>query len=149
MDAYLNDVVRYLAAQSWQIAVLTVAVVTATFALRHRSAHVRYLLWLIVVAKCLVPPSYVTPLRVLPPVLERTPSSSPLPARSPDPSPIPSPILPDTLRALHEALSFPVDRGLDSRPSTSITVLLSPLERAAAILWLIGAGWGRSSILNP
>ena len=63
METYLNEVVRYLAAQSWQIAVLTVAVAAATFALRRRSAHVRYLLWLIVVAKCLVPPLYVVPLR--------------------------------------------------------------------------------------
>src|SRR3990172_6342224 len=68
MDAHLNEVVRYLAAQSWQIAVLTVAVAAITFALRHRSAHVRYLLWLIVLAKCLVPPLYMVPLRVLPPL---------------------------------------------------------------------------------
>jgi len=51
MGAYLNELVRYLAAQSWQIAVLTAAVAVVTFALRHRSAHVRYLLWLIVLAK--------------------------------------------------------------------------------------------------
>jgi beta-lactamase regulating signal transducer with metallopeptidase domain len=68
MDAYLNEVVRYLVAQSWQIALLTATVATTTFALRHRSAHVRYLLWLIVVAKCLVPPLYMVPLRVLPPL---------------------------------------------------------------------------------
>jgi hypothetical protein len=47
--------------------VLTLTVAAATFALRHRSAHIRYLLWLIVVAKCLVPPLYAVPLRVLPP----------------------------------------------------------------------------------
>jgi len=52
MNAYMNELVQYLVAQSWQIAVLTMAVAMATFALRHRSAHVRYLLWLIVVAKC-------------------------------------------------------------------------------------------------
>ncbi|MCX5645453.1 MAG: M56 family metallopeptidase [Phycisphaerae bacterium] len=68
MDAYLNEVVRYLVAQSWQIAVLTVTVAAITFALRHRSAHVRHLIWLIVVAKCLVPPLYMVPLRVLPPL---------------------------------------------------------------------------------
>ena len=41
METYLNEMVRYLAAQSWQIAVLTGAVAVATFALRGRSAHVR------------------------------------------------------------------------------------------------------------
>jgi beta-lactamase regulating signal transducer with metallopeptidase domain len=66
MDAYLNEVVRYLAAQSWQIAALTVAVAAITWTLRGRSAHVRYLLWLIVLAKCLVPPLYMVPLHILP-----------------------------------------------------------------------------------
>ena len=66
MDAFLSEAVRYLTAQSWQIAVLTLVVAAATFALRRRSAHVRYLLWLIVLAKCLVPPLHAVPLRVLP-----------------------------------------------------------------------------------
>ena len=66
MEMYLNTVVRYLAAQSWQIALLTVAVAMAAFVLRRRSAHVRYLLWLIVVVKCLVPPLHVVPLKVRP-----------------------------------------------------------------------------------
>ncbi|MHC4685038.1 MAG: M56 family metallopeptidase [Planctomycetota bacterium] len=35
-------------------------------ALKNRSAHVRYLLWLIVVAKCLVPPLLAIPLPILP-----------------------------------------------------------------------------------
>ena len=71
MDVYLNEVVRYLTTQSWQIAALAVVVAAATFALRRYSAHVRYLLWLIVLAKCLVPPVYVVPLQVLPPTAPR------------------------------------------------------------------------------
>ncbi len=31
-----------------------VAVAASTFALRHRGAHIHYLLWLIVLAKCLI-----------------------------------------------------------------------------------------------
>ncbi|MBP7049852.1 MAG: M48 family metalloprotease [Phycisphaerae bacterium] len=55
------------------------AVAVLTFALRRRSAHVRYLLWLIVLAKCLVPPLYVVPLYVLPTVVPGgTPDSLPL-----------------------------------------------------------------------
>lgn len=68
MNAYLNELVRYLVTQSWQIALLTLAVAMITVALRHRSAHIRYLLWLIVLAKCLVPPIYMVPLHILPPV---------------------------------------------------------------------------------
>jgi ankyrin repeat protein len=109
MDAYLNEVVRNLVAQSWQIALLTVAVAGITFALRNRSAHVRYLLWLIVLAKCLVPPLHPVPLRVLPQGVPETVSSvwspsaenwegsrsldeaAPRPAISPPPVPSPSP----------------------------------------------------------
>ncbi len=43
METYLTEMARYLAGQSWQIAVLTLAVAVVTFVLRHRSAHVRYL----------------------------------------------------------------------------------------------------------
>ena len=66
MEAYLAQVADYLLAQSWQIAVLTAAVAAITFLLRNRSAHVRYLLWLIVLAKCLLPPLYTVPLHVWP-----------------------------------------------------------------------------------
>jgi beta-lactamase regulating signal transducer with metallopeptidase domain len=69
MDVYLSEVVRYLTAQSGQIAVLATAIAVLTFLLRSRSAHARYLLWLIVVAKCLLPPLYAVPLRVLPQVM--------------------------------------------------------------------------------
>ena len=66
MQTYLNQILAFLVAQSWQIAVLTIAVALAAFALKNRSAHVRYLLWLIVLAKCLMPPLYTVPLGVLP-----------------------------------------------------------------------------------
>ena len=66
MESWLARIVDYLLAQSWQIAILTALVATASFALRKRSAHVRYLLWLLVLAKCLVPPFYSVPLAVLP-----------------------------------------------------------------------------------
>jgi cytohesin len=67
MEPWLIRRADYLLAQSWQIAVLTIAVALASLLLRNRSAHVRYLLWLIVLAKCLVPPLYSIPVAVLPP----------------------------------------------------------------------------------
>jgi beta-lactamase regulating signal transducer with metallopeptidase domain/formylglycine-generating enzyme required for sulfatase activity len=66
MEAWLIRIANYLLAQSWQIAVLTLVVACASFLLRNRSAHVRYLLWLIVLAKALVPPLYSIPVAVLP-----------------------------------------------------------------------------------
>lgn len=66
MNAYADYVVKYLFAQSWQIAILAAIVGLLSFVLRNRSAHIRYLLWLIVLAKCLVPPFLAVPLAVLP-----------------------------------------------------------------------------------
>ena len=45
-----------LSQQSWQIAVLFALVAIACIFLRGASAHWRYLLWLVVLIKCLVPP---------------------------------------------------------------------------------------------
>jgi len=80
METYLTQITNYLLTQSWQIAILVVVVAAATYALRNRSAHVRYLLWLIVLAKCLTPPLLEVPLAVLP---ERTPVAAALTAPMP------------------------------------------------------------------
>jgi len=52
-----------------RLALLAVLVGLVSFALRNRSAHIRYLLWLIVLVKCLVPPYLAIALAVL---LERS-----------------------------------------------------------------------------
>ena len=57
---------EYLMQQSWQIALLILLVALLNRALRNKSAHLRSLLWLIVLAKCLVPPMFSIPLPVLP-----------------------------------------------------------------------------------
>ena len=61
---YLSQITDYLLTQSWQIAVLVIIVAAVNLLLRNRSAHVRYLLWLIVLTKCLVPPLLSVPLAV-------------------------------------------------------------------------------------
>ncbi|MFC1793923.1 ankyrin repeat domain-containing protein [Planctomycetota bacterium] len=66
MDTYVNSVTTYLFAQSWQIGLLALIVGLISFALKNRSAHIRYLLWLIVLAKCLIPPVYSVPVPILP-----------------------------------------------------------------------------------
>ena len=96
METYLIQITDYLLTQSWQIAVLVAVVAAANFALRNKSAHVRYLLWLIVLAKCLVPPLMTVPVAVLPqdepaPVIEiaAMPEVEPLtlPSRPAPPTP--------------------------------------------------------------
>lgn len=89
MEAYMTQISNYLLRQSWQIAVLVVVVAVISWLLRNKSAHVRYLLWLIVLAKCLVPLQITVPLAVLPqqssvPVYESAfmPKAEPLPLPS-------------------------------------------------------------------
>jgi len=55
----------FLVAQSWQIALVVAMVAAMCLALRKSSAHWRYLLWLIVVAKCFVLAQVPIPLALL------------------------------------------------------------------------------------
>ena len=66
MENLHAQIIDYLLTQSWQIGVLAVAIAAVSLAVKNKSAHVRYLLWLIVLAKCLVPPLYTITLAVLP-----------------------------------------------------------------------------------
>ena len=66
MEHFLTQTASHLWHQSWQIAAVFAAVASACRLLRRASAHGRYLLWLIVLAKCLVPPLVTVPLAVLP-----------------------------------------------------------------------------------
>lgn len=66
----------YLWSQSWQIALIAAGVAVVNVALRDRSAHPRYLLWLLVVAKCLVPPLLGVAVPILP---QAGPAVSPVP----------------------------------------------------------------------
>ena len=66
MEQYLINMTHYLTDQSGQIAALFVSVSIACWVLRKASAHWRYLLWCIVLAKCLIPPFLTIPLALLP-----------------------------------------------------------------------------------
>ena len=56
----------YLLNQSVHIIVLFAIVASVCFALRKKTAHVRYLLWLIIIAKCLVPSLLTISFAILP-----------------------------------------------------------------------------------
>jgi len=66
MDNAMIQIAGYLWNQSGQIALLVAVVAIFSRVLHHRSAHVRYLLWLLVVAKCLVPPFFGIAVPILP-----------------------------------------------------------------------------------
>jgi len=125
MDAYVDSLAGYLLAQSWQIALLAVVVGLISFALRNRSAHVRYLLWLIVLAKCLVPPVYSVPVPVLPdrPLVER----------------LPIPATPE-IQVMDVAARNPAPKDVEAvvEPQESKRALPSTKE-TAVLVWSLGA----------
>jgi len=105
MENCLTQITNYLMTQSWQIAALVVLVAATTVALKNRSAHVRYLLWLIVLAKCLMPPLVSVPLAVLPEgqLSEPIPVSAPRPpAMEFDVADVPVAEAPEFLRSFGE-----------------------------------------------
>ncbi len=66
MNSLINQIANYLWNQSWQIAILVLIVASVTYMLKNKNAHIRYLLWLIIVAKCIFPPLLTIALPVLP-----------------------------------------------------------------------------------
>ena len=132
MENYFARIVGYLLAQSWQIAVLTVVVAVAAFALKNRSAHVRYLLWLVVLAKCLVPPLYTVPFGILPAAKRAVPPPSKM-------------LVVDNEPVASEAMD---STAVDTRPAEvpevsavrQVTSQPLGLVQWLGIAWLIGVG---------
>jgi beta-lactamase regulating signal transducer with metallopeptidase domain len=126
MENYLSQIINYLLTQSWQITLLVIVIAAVTLALKNRSAHVRYLLWLIVLAKCLVPPLVNIPLAVLPQ------------DKMPEPTLISNGEIPAANVEMADTVaSKPV--VLPSSPFKSPTIL-ERLEKVTVRQWL-GFGW--------
>ncbi len=66
MELVLYKAADFLMNQSVHLAGLFVLVAVLARLLRNRSAHLRYLLWLLILIKCFVPPVVTVPLAVLP-----------------------------------------------------------------------------------
>ncbi|HIJ70904.1 MAG TPA: M56 family metallopeptidase [Planctomycetes bacterium] len=91
MDAIFTDITDYLLNQSGQIAVLFAVVAIICLGLKKKTAHLRYLLWLIIIAKCLVPSLVTVSLAILP---EKTqPAALIEPVAIPKFTPPPEPVI--------------------------------------------------------
>ena len=66
----LHSFADYLWSQSWQLAPVFVLMLLLCLALRRASAHWRYLLWIVVLLKCIVPAVVLVPMPVLDRVVE-------------------------------------------------------------------------------
>jgi internalin A len=120
MNAYADHAVSYLFTQSWQIALLAGMVGLLSLALRNRSAHLRYLLWLLVLAKCLAPPLVSIPLAVLP----EGPLPSPSPARL-------------SLPQEHAAPQMPLPAAGVTQPQGTPPASIS-VQELLALVWCAG-----------
>src|SRR5438093_5667446 len=70
MSSALHSFADYLGSQSWQLAPVFALVSLLCLALRRASAHWRYLLWSVVLLKCIVPAIVLVPVPVLDRVVE-------------------------------------------------------------------------------
>jgi len=151
MEDILVRTAHYLLNQSCQIAALFVVVVLACRALRGASAHWRYLLWLVVLAKCLFPPVVGVPRAILSPepagpaaVTVASGGSVVFPPRPPSAQPLPEDRTPARagLTAPHNAT---ISEDFPSLFSTAdvapAPVTTAPLSSSAtqAVPWLAAA----------
>ncbi len=131
----LAGITDYLITQSLQIAILVVVIATVSFALRNRSAHIRYLLWIVVIAKCLVPPLHVIPLAILPEegISELAPISTDIEMLAAEPA-VPELVSSEsseaTLRPLETPPMLVAEKGYQR----------IAIEGWAGIGWMVGAG---------
>ncbi len=142
MDAS-TGVASFLVRQSWQIAAVFVVVAAACWMLRRSSAHWRYLLWLVVLGKCLVPPLVIVPLALLP---GQAPSAE-APAAPEPPAPpaewTAGPPAPGAETALTAAPAAPSPAGPDGPggPPGPAVVFSPKRSDSRASPWLAVARW--------
>ena len=146
MNTIAQPILDFLATQSLHLLILFALVLTATALLRGRSAHIRYLLWLLIIAKCFTPPLHTLALPLLPEAKNGDqyvlPSESPLFESSIDNRPSSIPVLPSSI--VHRPSSIPTPSSIDNRPSSIPTSPSSIVNRQSSIfpvlwsLWLAG-----------
>jgi ankyrin repeat protein/beta-lactamase regulating signal transducer with metallopeptidase domain len=129
METVLIRITGYLLSQSWQIALLVTVIGLVNAVLRNKSAHVRYLLWLIVLAKCLVPPFYAVPLAILPEQEQAEPAAMAPPSR----------VLPLEREPMDAMMAEPAESP--SIPFEMPVPVVERGRRSISVHELLGIGW--------
>jgi beta-lactamase regulating signal transducer with metallopeptidase domain/protocatechuate 3,4-dioxygenase beta subunit len=133
MEAVLLQIGKSLLSQTWQIGVIFVLVAMVCWSLRRRSAHWRYLLWLVVLVKCLIPPVVTVPVAVLPAVTTSplpVQLETPLPPQAEAPVAVMSPEIPSVPM---KSVSLPQEETKEILPALS-------LQSWLVLGWIAGAG---------
>jgi len=135
MDTIFTDITDYLLNQSWQIATLFAVVAVVCLALKRKTAHLRYLLWLLIIAKCLVPSLVTVSLAILP----QRPQPEPAPLLEsvalPEIVPAPEPVILSEAKNLSPPAALAVQRR-------AIMVQLGQIGPKTwfSVIWLGGVG---------
>ncbi len=140
MASLLTAVADFLMRQSLQIAAVFLLVAVVCWGLRKTSAHWRYLLWLVVLAKCLAPGLISVPLPVLPPTTEPQPTrTDAMHSRDMLGSPVamPSPV---AAAESEMALVSPEPVATRKRTTRPATVAQSDVHVARTI-WMVELNW--------
>ncbi len=148
MNAILADLSRFLVTQSIHLALLFGLIWMLALFFRKHSAHLRYLLWSVILIKCLVPPLVTVPVAMLPeriPAFEQSvletgaPADAPVPVATTQESVID--IGPPPIATPAPAAQFPANPVQLSPPeakeATSSWATLSPLQWAGGV-WVTG-----------
>jgi len=133
METVFTDITDYLLNQSWQIATLFAVVAVVCLALKKKTAHLRYLLWLLIVAKCLVPSLVTVSLAILPEKTQPTVLTEPV--AIPEFAPVPKPGILGEAKDISPPAATPA-------PQPSIIAQLGQIGPKTwfSVVWLGGVG---------
>lgn len=123
----METAARYLLNQSVHVSLLFVLIAVVCSLLRNKSAHIRYLLWLLVIAKCLIPSLMTISLAILPQSSVEIPA-----AQETGPIDISTPVI--TAKAV-DVVEIPIETHLSFRD------YLAELSFTDwfALAWIVGA----------
>jgi HEAT repeat protein len=140
METLLCGTAGYLWTQSLHVAALFVTVAAICWWLRGCSAHVRYLLWLLIVAKCLGPSLVTVSLAILPGQAE---PAAPEAATMPMVIDVPADAQPTYF------VSPPPEAIAARPPADGVVAVLARIRPGvwAAIVWLAGAAFFFAAVL--
>ncbi len=133
MNGVLHTIATQLLSQSLQLVPIFVVVWLVCLLLKRASAHWRYLLWLVVLAKCLVPGFLAVPASMLPaPVAALTQTTG---ASEPH---VPPPPTAAVALAPQDGSAAKLAAPADAAPQPRFAGWHRPWRTTAALLWLAG-----------
>jgi beta-lactamase regulating signal transducer with metallopeptidase domain len=130
----MEAITDYLLNQTWQIAILFAAVAIVCLAIRKKSAHLRYLLWLLIIAKCLLPSLVTVSLAILPE--KPQPAALAEPVAIPEFVPPPEPVILSPGAPAKDLI--PPAALPDRQPSITTQIAQIPPKTWFSLTWLGG-----------